>query len=245
MNNLPDFIDIESAAAANNLSKTNAGIKINTNAGIQTNTNVGIQTNTNVNVQSAVMQINSIADQLKSIANSLSSNAPLPAMPANNRKNKNNALSKTKKIRTAAQLARNENMRRASASLKEKGYKATIKSIHELLKHRKEGKQNEEYFSTLGLPAIKEETTTNMAEGEGVTNTKTKLVEAGKKAATSEKGSKWLEEIKTAKKMLNSEFAKSGLKKTAKQQNAIKVASLLRKNQAAAQNYINKLLNPA
>lgn len=249
MNNLPDYINVGASAG------TNAGrnAEIQTNMGTNARMNAEIQTNavTNVNRQSLASQLTGIADQLKSIATSLSTNGPMPMPSSKLNVVRNTGLSKTKRVRSAAQLARNENIRKASANLRAKGYKSSLKSIHELLKHRKEGKKNEDYFSTLGLPTITEVVEeAAVAEGEGnatgaagAANAAVKNhATAGKKAVTSEKGSKWLEEIKSAKNLINTEYTKSGLKRTAKRQNATKVASLMRKNEAAARNYISQLM---
>jgi hypothetical protein len=66
---------------------------------------------------------------------------------------------------------------------------------------------------------------------------------AGKKAATSLKGKKWLEDIRAAKRHLNSILEEAGATEASQQKDARKYASILRKNPKEAEAFAAQIVS--
>lgn len=129
--------------------------------------------------------------------------------------------------------------------------------IHKLAALRRKGKPDAEFFSALnaalaakGVAVGKEAVQTAAVEAaveaaNNVVKAVSGHVAAGKKAATSEKGSAWLSNVKKGQANLTDALKKIGVEKKASGKAAIQYASLMRKNAAAAANFKKSFLNAA
>jgi hypothetical protein len=162
-------------------------------------------------------------------------------------------IEKIQKQRTERQL--NANRRRGEINrgvakvLKSRGLKANLKTRYAYKKWLDEGKNPELFFSEYGLartptPQKKANATRKVKQTtfDLPVQPKSGHSEAGKKAATSEKGRAWLDDIKRAKDLLDKALREAGAPEAGQQKNARKLASIMRKTPSESSAYIGKIV---
>lgn len=159
-----------------------------------------------------------------------------------------------KKERTPAQAAANQRRRNATAALKAMGLKANSASVKQYLNSRKGAAVAPSPAANMNNISLEEAEELVLESPAAILPTveEAKVLkkatmshsEAGKKAATSEKGAAWLDQVTAAKRNLNASFVEVGLNKKATRANAMRLASTRRNNPGKARNVeLNILTN--